>query len=489
MVKVMVAGFINYIDQTHNLVKKLCSVGVPANDIYVVVTGNTQEKIEFNNDVVYHYVTHNSFEYSVLIEVIEQNIEEEYIFLIHDTCDVGDNFYSKLIRRIPMKYDYYPACDEHWFNIGIYKTQALKNIGNYLVRLKNCNKQKGLIAEKVIPTLFRTPTTQKTVDLGVKDEIQTFYLPEFEIYKKQRHYQNSTTLLSVINSNPSMSKVITPKPEFQNVFACLVHEKIDVVLDMVKNLTYFDPHSKIILYNGGHDMKLLKNFDLKQYPNVYIHPKSQPQSYGRLHDFMIDCMLFANDNFNYDTITNCDSDQLLLQKGYSNLMSKIQNPKVGIWISPNGSHKFPAFVKDSNEYMEPYPIRTFHDEIAIWEPIVEKYKIPIKTHQFWTFNPGTVITKKGADAILQACKDPLYAQAINDSKIFATEEIFFNLMCLGANLECKRNPISFDYIKFRMEFNIENIKIGPMDYWVHPVERDMQNPIRQWIRTNNNNYI
>ena len=37
----------------------------------------------------------------------------------------------------------------------------------------------------------------------------------------------------------------------RNIFACLVHENQECVIDLVRNLRYVDPASLIILYNGG----------------------------------------------------------------------------------------------------------------------------------------------------------------------------------------------------------------------------------------------
>ncbi|MCP3064466.1 hypothetical protein LXT21_37405 [Myxococcus sp. K38C18041901] len=43
----------------------------------------------------------------------------------------------------------------------------------------------------------------------------------------------------------------------RNIFACLVHERPDCVLDLVRNLHHLDPDSLILLYNGGNPPGLL----------------------------------------------------------------------------------------------------------------------------------------------------------------------------------------------------------------------------------------
>jgi len=45
--------------------------------------------------------------------------------------------------------------------------------------------------------------------------------------------------------------------EIGNIFACLVHESQECVIDLVRNLRFFDPSSLVLLYNGGRDTRLL----------------------------------------------------------------------------------------------------------------------------------------------------------------------------------------------------------------------------------------
>ena len=45
-------------------------------------------------------------------------------------------------------------------------------------------------------------------------------------------------------------------PAIRNIFACLVHESPDCVIDLVRNLRALDPGSLILLYNGGRDPNL-----------------------------------------------------------------------------------------------------------------------------------------------------------------------------------------------------------------------------------------
>ena len=94
----------------------------------------------------------------------------------------------------------------------------------------------------------------------------------------------------------------------RNVFAVLVHENQDCVIDLVRNLHALDPASLILLYNGGHDARLLADkFPFEQFGAV-VHPAPRPAQWGRLHQFALDCMSWACDNQSFDTLTIVNSD-------------------------------------------------------------------------------------------------------------------------------------------------------------------------------------
>ena len=87
---------------------------------------------------------------------------------------------------------------------------------------------------------------------------------------------------------------------FKNIYACLVHEKDDCVVDMVQNLHYNDPLSTILVYNGGTNPELIpKDFPFEKFGAI-VHPYSKPAQHGYLHQFALDCMSFALDNFSFD---------------------------------------------------------------------------------------------------------------------------------------------------------------------------------------------
>src|SRR5206468_747976 len=70
----------------------------------------------------------------------------------------------------------------------------------------------------------------------------------------------------------------------RNVFACLVHESQECVIDLVRNLRFADPSSVILLYNGGTNPQLLHRFPFESLGTV-VYPSPKPMKWGRLHEF------------------------------------------------------------------------------------------------------------------------------------------------------------------------------------------------------------
>jgi glycosyltransferase involved in cell wall biosynthesis len=95
-----------------------------------------------------------------------------------------------------------------------------------------------------------------------------------------------------ISPHSSRSGEISTKAPVRNVFACLVHENPECVIDLVRNLHYLDPDSRIILYNGGQDPALLDHFPYEHF-NAICHSKPRAMEWGRLHAFALDCIELA----------------------------------------------------------------------------------------------------------------------------------------------------------------------------------------------------
>ncbi|HEX8475954.1 MAG TPA: glycosyltransferase [Pyrinomonadaceae bacterium] len=271
----------------------------------------------------------------------------------------------------------------------------------------------------------------------------------------------------------------------RNIYACLVHEKQECIVDLVRNLRYHDPSSAIILYNGGNDAELLKhNFPYAQY-GATVHPNPHPMRWGWLHDFALDTMRFALDNFSFDTLTIVDSDQLALRSGYSQRLAELlaHQSDVGMLgnapaVQPRGTRVAPAVQALK--------------EIDLWRPFLRRFEDGERKFVHWTFWPSTVFTADAARDLLRLFADDTQFQDIMQrSQIWATEEIVFPTLVALLGYRITANPSSYDYVKYRVRYSLQqlNTAFTRRDaFWMHPVPREYDDRLRRHIRTRSNHY-
>ena len=272
----------------------------------------------------------------------------------------------------------------------------------------------------------------------------------------------------------------------KNVFACLVHEKEDCILDLVRNLQYHDPSSTILLYNGSPTPHLISNTEAFKPFNIVWHPKPTPQRHGYLHGFTLDCMAYALEHFTFDTFTVVDSDQLCIRSGYSRYLTDFfkKNNRVGLLSSA------PEQVTRDNR-TNATALQAFR-EYSLWQPLLESFPNGEAAFVHWTFWPSTVFT---FPAVRDVCKlfqeNQILQQIMQHTKIWATEEVIFPTLVKLLGYDIAQNPCTYDYVKYKQQYNYEDMNSALSNtkaYWVHPVERQWSNPIRQFLREQFKNY-
>jgi hypothetical protein len=101
-----------------------------------------------------------------------------------------------------------------------------------------------------------------------------------------------------------------------HLYAVLVHESPDCILDLLRALREHDPESHILLYNGGTDEQLLSGLPLEDL-RVHAHLAPRPMRWSMLHGFALDCMRYALAQLPFQAMTIVDSDQMPLRPGWS----------------------------------------------------------------------------------------------------------------------------------------------------------------------------
>ncbi len=264
----------------------------------------------------------------------------------------------------------------------------------------------------------------------------------------------------------------------RNVFACLVHESPECVADLVRNLRALDPSSEILLYNGGKDRSLLAGFPFERYGAI-VHPHPKPHEWGRLHEFALDCMRFCLSRPGFDTLTIVDSDQLAARPGYSEHLARALAARsgVGLFGSSPGPQPRPSRIG---------PVASAHRELDLWRPWLRRFPDGEEKFVHWTFWPSTVITADASRDLLQLLASDAELQGIlRQSRIWATEEILLPTLIALLGYEIAAHPCSYDFVKYKETFSrkqIEGALARPDVFWIHPVLRRYDDPLRKLIR-------
>ncbi|MGN6212330.1 glycosyltransferase [Parafilimonas sp.] len=275
---------------------------------------------------------------------------------------------------------------------------------------------------------------------------------------------------------------------FKNIFACLVHNSKECIVDLVKNLHYNDPSSTIILYNGGSDRNLFEgSVNFEKY-NAVIHPEPALTQHGYLHNFALHCMEYALNNFRFDSITMVDSDQLMLKKNYSNYLktSSVFEENVGML-----SNK-PQRITSNELNTEVWPAIQAFKEQDLWKPLLKKFKDGENKFVHWTFWPSCVFSTSASRDLIQLFKkDKTLQSVMRQTKLWATEEVVLPTLTALLGYKIARNPCNYEYVKYQKAFSIKDVDcaLNKKDtFWMHPVKREYNDILRKRIRHYLNDY-
>ncbi len=275
----------------------------------------------------------------------------------------------------------------------------------------------------------------------------------------------------------------------KNIYACLVHDNEDCIIDLVRNLHYHDPSSTILLFNGGNNKNLFPNHFPFQKFGAVIHPKSFPVKHGYLHPFALSCMQFSLENFPFDSFTIVDSDQLAVRSNYSSFLKEhLTSSNIGM-LSPKPKRLTKNDISDT----QVWPALQAFKEYELWKPLLQQFNDGESKFVHWTFWPSTVFTNNAARDLVKLFKEnKLLNQIMNQTKIWATEEVILSTLVRLLGYEIVLNPCSYEFVKFRKTFSTQEATLAFKNqnaYWMHPVERKYDDAVRKHARQQFNHYI
>ncbi|MDB5145993.1 MAG: glycosyltransferase, partial [Mucilaginibacter sp.] len=272
----------------------------------------------------------------------------------------------------------------------------------------------------------------------------------------------------------------------KNVYACCVHENEECIIDLVRNLHYHDPDSTILLYNGGANKQLFSSgFPYEKY-NTVIYSDSKVLKWGYLHDFALDCMEFSLKNFTFDTMTMVDSDQLCLRNNYSQQISKFLYPLQNVGLLSNLPERI------TRDYTHIHTSIQAFKEYDLWKPLLNEFKDGESKFLHWSFWPSTVFTADAAKELVNIFKtNDRLRQIMQKSQIWATEEVVLPTLTALLGFKILANPGSYEFVNYLKDYSTYELTdaFNTADaYWIHPVKRQYDDPLRKMIRQQFNHY-
>jgi hypothetical protein len=249
-------------------------------------------------------------------------------------------------------------------------------------------------------------------------------------------------------------------------FAVLVHEKREVVQDLLENIEYFCPNSSVVLYNGGYDPDLCKGL------GCAVCPTSKKLEWGKLAQFHLEIMKWLHEiHFPYDYLIILDSDNLFIKKGFEEFI-----------VSEMEGIDFMAVAArvPSNDWG---PGKTMKPEWYKWEPIFYNFD-----NILGCLNAGQVFSNRLVQHILNFDQLDLVEKNILETKTIALEEMIYIMLAKHLGFDPKPYPWDVGcYIRFQLNYTKQEVeellKKNERSYLVHPIPRDMNDEARVFIRS------
>jgi len=289
---------------------------------------------------------------------------------------------------------------------------------------------------------------------------------------------------ALIDRAPSgVLTVSAPHRPVANVHACLVHERPDCVIDLVRNLRRLDPVSPILLYDGGPRGDLLDPALPWDRWGVERVANPRPMRWGALHGFALDCIDHLKGR-DYETMTIVDSDQLALRAGYPDFLAQQLGDRANLGLLSSN----PALQGPDTRIA---PARAIQAERGLWRPFVRRFPDGEARFAHWSFWPSTVIFREAGEAMRDLFDDPELQAILAVSKLWATEEVLFPTLAALLGFRVAANPCRQTWVQYRKPYGARevNTALAASDaFWLHPAPRQLDNPVRKAVRDHHRGY-
>jgi hypothetical protein len=166
------------------IIPSLIDSGIDPEDIFVFKGGHYERSVIKKDTYTLIQTDNNTIDLTGLIDIVENELESDYWFYIHDTCKVGPKF-KQLLYNIPESFPDKIALTVHpSMNIASYKYSCLMRYKDKLLKVKNQDysekklkklKEWGIYCEDLI---LHKPHQNGMGMVGIHSDTIEFYNPE-----------------------------------------------------------------------------------------------------------------------------------------------------------------------------------------------------------------------------------------------------------------------------------------------------------------------
>ena len=129
--KFLISSHLASYEYAEKLLKNsLLKNNIPEKNIITVVADTKTNNIE--NNLI--FTDHNSYDHTAIIEIAKRNIYSKYWFVMHDTCECGDDFYN-LLKEKNITKNYTAMSEMAWLNMGLFSNTFIQQNKNYILSL------------------------------------------------------------------------------------------------------------------------------------------------------------------------------------------------------------------------------------------------------------------------------------------------------------------------------------------------------------------
>ncbi|MEH7119633.1 galactosyltransferase-related protein [Neobacillus vireti] len=276
-------------------------------------------------------------------------------------------------------------------------------------------------------------------------------------YNQDRIHQDNIELLN------SKKGHLFKSPKSQICFAILVHEKKNLVKQLIENVRYFCPNSAIVLYNGSYDSTLCEGL------GVPVCPSSHKLNYGYTAVYFLETMEWLEEmEIQYNYFINIDSDALFIKSGYEefiqNQMKDTDYMGVDHRVTANDWHIGKEVWKDQDRWKKLFNMKPLDG----------------------VFNVGQVISRPLVKALLEPERKERLKRALLKTYSWGMDEVVFVNLAKELGFSRKKYPNPYDsvMIRYRPHFTLEEIIYHlsyDNGYLCHPISREENHSIRHLI--------